>query len=356
MAHKKQHPHDRHDCSGRHKCGGGTKGGGNPPHFTAPPIPPLKFPREGGIRYTPWLLVRYAAGDMGARPLAGGTVFWESPDVWVQSSLGINQPVVGEANQVFARVTNFGWQSATGVMVKFWWANPSLAITETSANLIAIGWADIPSGWSVVVPCPEPWYPIEENGGHECLIAEAYIPVFDPLTAPMDPVDDRHVGQKNEQLAVLQAGQSFKIHLQAANVFALAQKLTFEVQPVRLAQVPPLLVARKLTRVELQPPSAVLPMSLQLSGGPAVFTGPSTVFAGRLLALAQQEAAGTAMECTAAAQISHSAHFEAWESRTLEIAGQVPPGAQPGQTYVFRVVQRAGPLITGGYTVDVVVV
>lgn len=157
----------------------------------------------------------------------------------MQSSLGINQPIVGQPNKVFARVTNLGWQYATGVIVKFWWANPSLAITESSANLIGTGWADIPSGWSIIVEYPTPWIPVVENGGHECLIAEAYIPVFDPLTVPMDPVEDRHVGQKNEQLVTLGKGQSFKINIHAANVFDLAQSLTFEIQPLRLATINP---------------------------------------------------------------------------------------------------------------------
>jgi hypothetical protein len=350
MAQKRQESHEKG------KCGTDSPGKGKRPHFTAPPIPPLQFPRETKTHYTPWLFIRYAAGDEGARPLPGGTVFWESPDVWVQSSLGINQPVVGEGNQVFARVTNFGLQYATGVMVKFWWADPSLAITETTANLIGIGWADIPSGWSVAVPCPTPWFPVEENGGHECLIAEAYIPVYDPLTAPMDPVDDRHVGQKNEQLVTLRKGQSFKISLHAANVFGLGQSLTFEVQAVRLGTIPPSLAARRQLTVALLPPTTVLPLSLQLSTAAPVFTGPSTVFAGRLLALAQQEVAGTAVECAASAQISHTAQFAPWETRALEIAGQVPSSAQAGQTYVFRVVQRVGSLITGGYTINVVVV
>ena len=140
---------DKSRTAGKGDTGKQDKGKGR--YVTAPPIPPLQFPRETGTHYTPWLLVRDAVGDMGGRPLPGGTVFWESPDVWVQSSLGINQPVVGEANHVFARVTNFGLQYATGVIVKFWWANPSLAITETTANLIGIGWANIPSGWSVTV-------------------------------------------------------------------------------------------------------------------------------------------------------------------------------------------------------------
>jgi hypothetical protein len=324
-----------------------------PPPFTPPRInTDIKTPQ-----YSPWLLIRDAAGDVGARPLPTGTVFWESPDVWVESSLGINQPVVGEPNQVFARVTNLGRQYATGVEVTFWWANPSLAITEMSAVEIGFGHADIPSGWSVVVQCNEPWVPVEENGGHECLIAEAFIRKFDPLTAPFDPVEDRHVGQKNEQLVTLGAGQQFRINVSAANVFDLAQTLTFEVQPLRMTTLHPLVATRALPhRAGLLAPTSALPLSLQFSGAPPVFVGPSALFASRLLSMARQQASGSLVCSSAPVQITHTVNFQPWETRIVEVFGQVPPNAEVGQTYAFRIVQRLGPMITGGYTVNVVVI
>jgi hypothetical protein len=208
----------------------------------------------------------------------------------------------------------------------------------------------------VVVECRTPWVPILENGGHECLIAEAYIPVFDPLTSPMDPVDDRHVGQKNEQLIVLGAGQSFSTQLKALNVLGVPQALTFEVQPLRLTAIPPLLAARaRRLPAQLQPPSAVLPLSLKVSDAAALYTGPSMLFASRLLSRTRQEVAGTAIEAVAPVQITHSATFEPWESRVLEIGGQIPGGAKVGQSFMFRVVQRVGRMVTGGYTIHVVV-
>jgi hypothetical protein len=53
---------------------------------------------------------------------------------------------------------------------------------------------------------------------------------------------------------------------------------------------------------------------------------------------------------------NHVAKFGPWESRTVEISGQVPADAEIGQTYIFRIVQRIGNMVTGGYTVNVVVV
>src|SRR5438128_2211685 len=88
-------------------------------------LPRIYLPHETSVRYTPWLVVRYANGDDGSRPLAAGSISWESPDVWVKSRLGINQPIPGEDNTLFARVSNLGLQDATGVNVRLWVAFPS---------------------------------------------------------------------------------------------------------------------------------------------------------------------------------------------------------------------------------------
>jgi hypothetical protein len=318
------------------------------------PVPEFNFPRETPLRYTPWLVVRYADGDDGSRPMPAGEEQWKSPDLWVVSSAGIDQPVPGEENRVFARVSNLGFQDATGVIVKFWWASPSLAIT--APYVIGTGYANIQSGDSVVVECPTKWVPDVANGGHQCLLVEAFIPAFDDLTAPLDPWDDRHVGQKNEQLVMLAPGESFSTNVQAANPFGIAQVLTFEVRPSRRAAVHPLLAARaRNLPADLLPPSSALPLSFKLDDSPALFTGPSAVFARRLLSQTLREVAGTAKYCSAPAQITRTAHFEPWEARMIEVTGRVPPDARPGQTYSFNIVQRAGLMITGGYTVNVVV-
>jgi hypothetical protein len=124
------------------------------------------------------------------------------------------------------------------------------------------------------VQCSTPWVPVVENGGHECLIVEAYIPVFDPLTAPMYPWVDRHVGQRNVNLVTLSAGQSLSMSLQAVNIADFAQALTIEVQPVLQKEIPPALADRARTlRTEIKPPSAALPVSLRLSDERSAVTG-----------------------------------------------------------------------------------
>lgn len=340
-----------------HNKAAAARGTGKKGEYFVPVIPGMQFPEQTRTQYSTWLVVRYASGDRGERPLPGGSVFWESPDVWVKSSVGINQPVPGEANTVYARVLNLGLEDATGIFVKFWWANPALAITEATAHLIGVGTInELDSGSCAVVECPEPWVPVVENNGHECLLAEAFIPTLDDLDAPMDPADDRHVGQKNEQLLIVTKGASFSMKLEAVNVTGMTQMLTFEVQALRLKTIPALLQTRgQNLRLKLLPPTAAVPLNLRVAEAAASYTGPSAWYARRLLSMTLQEVAGTARDCFAPAQISHQAQFQPWETRTVEVAGQVPHDAAIGQTYLFRVIQRAGRMITGGYTVHVVV-
>jgi hypothetical protein len=327
--------------------GKGSKGGPSP----FGPVGVLGNPKQ---TYSPWLVVRYAPGDIGDRPLAPGTVFWESPDVWVVSSLGINQPVPGEANHVYARVTNYGLQQANGVVVKFWWVNPSLAISEASANLIGIAFVNIASLRTEVVPCPDPWIPIEENGGHECLLAEAYVPGLDPLTDPMDPVADRHVGQKNEQLVTVSAGQMFRVGLTVANLSPLAQAATIEVHPVVADTLPELVAGRFAESHELRPPTrAGVSVALDESRGERLFLPPSRLFARRLLDAGLPGETGGGF-CQPP-QVARAVDLAAWESMTVELRGLVPATARAGDTFMLRVLERLGAVVIGGYTVAVVV-
>jgi len=337
---------------------GGKDGAGG---FLQPALPRLNMGRNDergdGKHYTPWLVIRAAEGDVGDRALPSGAVFWESPDVWVESSLGVNQPVAGQPNTVFCRITNLGMEDATGVVTSFWWANPSLAITEANAHQINTQTpaVTVPAQSSVVVQCPDPWVPVMENGGHECLLAEAYIPVFDDITAPLDPVDDRHVGQKNEQVVTVAAGQTMQWHFDAVNIIGLAQALTFEVQPLRLRRLPGLLAQRPLSRIRtLAPPTAALPMTMRLHEEGS-FVGPSAQFARRLLSHTLRELEGDVRYCRAPAQLTHTAPFQPWESRQVEINARIPLGARPGETFAFRVVQRIGDIVCGGCTVYAIV-
>lgn len=73
------------------------------------------------------------------------------------------------------------------------------------------------------------------------------------------------------------------------------------------------------------------------------------------LADSLREIDGAARFCTAPAQATLTAPFAPWELRTLELTAFVPPDARPGQSVAFRMVQRAGYMVCGGYTLLAVV-
>lgn len=175
--------------------------------------------------YLPYLVVRANPADHGQRPLPNGTVFWESPDIFVMP----NQPVVGAPgvptnlggmaqagapNTIFAHVWNLGRGPAFDVRVEFYWFNPTLGIEGSDANLIGFTYVTLGNRNSTkshaVVRCPVDWIPTFLNNGHECLVVRAYAPISDPLDAvgsfPWSASQNRHVAQRN--IAVLRGIQT----------------------------------------------------------------------------------------------------------------------------------------------------
>lgn len=134
-----------------------------------------------------------------------GSPWWMSPDIWVvpgSDPMGASgQPVVGQQAFVWTRVQNVGATRVTDASVRCWWADPSTAITRASAHRIGTSAVALEPEETKEVLCLSPWTPTSANGGHQCLIAEAFAPA-DPLpphldTTPFDPPGDRHVAQRN---------------------------------------------------------------------------------------------------------------------------------------------------------------
>jgi hypothetical protein len=172
--------------------------------------------------YLPYLVVRANPQDRGQRPLPNGTVFWESPDIFVvpnqpaagapavPASLG-GMAQAGAPNSLYAHVWNLGRGPAFDVRVEFYWFNPSLGIEEADANLIGFTYVTLGNRNSptshTLVRCPVDWIPTFVNNGHECLVVRAFSPISDPLGAnAWNSAQNRHVGQRN--IAVLSGAQA----------------------------------------------------------------------------------------------------------------------------------------------------
>ncbi|MBV8841444.1 MAG: hypothetical protein JO307_01425, partial [Bryobacterales bacterium] len=178
--------------------------------------------------YLPYLVVRAAANDNGARPLSG--VFWESPDIYVAPNLDasmapLKPPTLGgvavanAANTVYAHLWNLGKAPSYRVRVEFYWFNPSLGITFADANLIGAAYVNLEnrftlySDWQertdtgtpyltlgshAIVRCPQTWIPTYENAGHECLVVRVLEPILDAVNpTQFSAAQDRHVAQRN---------------------------------------------------------------------------------------------------------------------------------------------------------------
>jgi len=179
------------------------------------------------------LVVRANPQDRGQRPLPNGTVFWESPDIFVvpnQTSAGApavpanlgGMAQAGVSNTIYAHIWNLGRGPAFDVRVEFYWFNPTLGIEAADANLIGFTYVTLGNRNSpnshTVVRCPVDWVPVYVNNGHECLVVRAFSPIADPLRDnAWNAALNRHVGQRN--IAVLQGAQ------------AQLQALTLQVAP-----------------------------------------------------------------------------------------------------------------------------
>ncbi|MGH9470410.1 MAG: hypothetical protein ACRD1N_08730 [Terriglobia bacterium] len=192
------------------KPGGGGTGGAGGGGGLPGPVPQLGT----------WLLIRYDSADLGARPIPGSDVFWESPDIWLTGGDQYGNPVGGHPANVFARVWNLGSIMAAPVRVDFFFIAPSLGIPPSAPELIGTAWTTVGPLSATNVACPVPWVPPVTKGNlHACLLATcSALLQGDVPTVPANPVADRHTGQRN--LTVLEAGSGAEIpvHLRLVNL------------------------------------------------------------------------------------------------------------------------------------------
>src|SRR5262245_14757119 len=112
-----QDPHDANAHGPAHPGQGAeTPGPGNGPERHRERDEQARRNRETWRRYaqderhswTPWLLTRYQLNDVGARPIPNGVPYYYSPDIWIESSDPLGNPVAGEPNFVHVNIFNLG--------------------------------------------------------------------------------------------------------------------------------------------------------------------------------------------------------------------------------------------------------
>ena len=309
-------------------------------------------------------------------PVAPTGVFYLSPDIWVVSSRGINLPVQGEANQVFARVHNLGLMDAVNVNVRFHWADPSAAITDQSAHPIGGSLAAATQGGvfiqaaagpgldsSVVVACPSPWVPAQAT--HECLLVKAWCPGLDPTGTPvepvLDPASDRHSAQHNVTVEMVPPGGAFAIEVEVANIGGFPQALRLLVRALDLRQATARLRSLRIPlRHDPIEPARGLPLEVRLSEERGFVHRGQAALARRLAA--EEGVAKGAWDARSAGAEGRTTlvdmttePFAPWERRRLALRVEVPGWARPGEVFGFEVTEYLGEMPTGGYVALIVV-
>jgi hypothetical protein len=170
-----------------------------------------------GPQPTPtWILIRATPSDRGLRtpPVPQ---FWASPDIAAAPADPLGRVVQGQPVTVSATVQNLGFMP-TKVHTRFWWVDPSAGINLSAATLIgAAEPTTIVGGNAATLDCTTLWIPEFVNGGHECLVVEAFS-TEDPVVFSLRADLDRHVGQRN--MTVLPAdAETTPMMLTLANPF-----------------------------------------------------------------------------------------------------------------------------------------
>lgn len=125
---------------------------------------------------------------------------------------------------IWARIHNRGESAVTNAQVRYYWANPGVGFDRTTATLVGTANTSLAAGQDADVLCLAPWVPVFLNDGHECILAEAFHPTFDPLppSVAFAVPTDRHVAQRN--LSVLMASARSGFFMLAFEVHNPARK------------------------------------------------------------------------------------------------------------------------------------
>lgn len=137
----------------------------------------------------------------------GSPRWWLSPDIWTvpgddpEGSPGI--PIEGSTTYVWAHVHNVGQTPIQNARVRFYWAIPAIGLTRSAAFHIGDAFVSLLPDEASDVLCLAPWETVYVNGGHECLLAEAFHDVGPLPGSAFNVRSNRHVAQIN--LSVVRA-------------------------------------------------------------------------------------------------------------------------------------------------------
>jgi len=197
------------------------------------------------------LYMRDAASDTGAEPF-GGSVFWESPDLWVRHAADggttPQDPEHGQDNYFYARIWNRGTVLARAFVVTFNvkpWAGVQFAYPGDFVPFIsaAVGF-NLAPGASTVVKAKWPQALVPPTGTHVCLLGQVYMPTDKP-SAGQHVWDKNNLAQRNMTVInaapdemVMMKFQLGTLHERVAGIYAVDL-----MRPASAATIPVALLA-----------------------------------------------------------------------------------------------------------------
>jgi hypothetical protein len=170
------------------------------------------------------LFIKWDPSDTGNRPIPGGSAFWASPSIWINSP-GNFTATTGQDNYVYVQVDRVGGGSdANPAYVQTWVCNPTTAPGPSGSTLPSAGGssglpqASIAPNTTLPQTILNNWIPAKAdatiNGGHLCIVANVYDTNGDgaDLTSGfVDVVNNQHHAQRNISVVAGMMGMMMKV-------------------------------------------------------------------------------------------------------------------------------------------------
>jgi len=186
------------------------------------PIRERKPPRE--FKDSSYLYIRSYDSDNGTRPGLSNVPYWVSPDINIAPLSSMNSYTtelnVGTTYNIDCLVHNRGDLNVPAANVEFYLVTPSLGFDTRFAKKLGVvnTWVGCYQSSKVNIRYLVP----PDDAGHRCLFARVFsfspkdYPVHDTL---LDPYNDRHIGQKNLNIAVQETMMQIQLlHMPQADI------------------------------------------------------------------------------------------------------------------------------------------